>query len=785
MAVALSEEEITPYITESIYKGEVIVGCVNSPISVTLSGTEAAVDAIKEIMDRKRIFARKLTVNVAYHSSQMNNIASEYLRSLQDLTPRTCALPANGQAVMYSSVTGQAVSVDLLQHGKYWLSNMVSKVRFLDAVVQMCQPAATAQGSRGQREISPVDYVVEIGPHSALQRPIKDTMKDIRYDSALKVDTSASRTLLGLAGRSRCHGFKVDLAKANNYSGEAGAQMLTDVPPYPFNHSQTYWHESRLSKNFRFRKHPPHELLGTPTADWNPLAAKWRNIIKAADNPWIKDHCFNCSELYPAAGMIVMAIEVSRQMSTLTETRPIRGYRFKDVSFMNALVLSMSAEGVETQFFLRPHRIHGINSVEGSEFQLFSLLNNSWTENCRGLIFVDCDEADTEVDHGLESKQTFLNSQHLYKRGAQDCNIVVNSVQMYENLDKLGFNFGPTFQTLRDVSYNNEGEATATIKLRDWKEKVSREARSIQEHVIHPTALDGVFHLTVTAITKGGWTAIPTMVPTNLQMLWVSNAFLTSSGLESIRAYSRSVSQGYREASFDIMAVHPEAYEPMIIVNGYQATAVTSLATSSSGHLNWRRLCYSIDWKPDIDLLSKDDLSTYCELADDSTTTYPGERIDQAELVCLYFISEALATLSQKGADIPSAKHKRYMEWMSHHYASPEARVIVDSSEGRKVMEDQLYRGSMIDNLEKSGPEGRLYISVGRILGSVLSNDMDALDFLFKALCYKISTAALPSNRITRRLPPMWIYLPTRTLTNVSLRLVLVPAVPLLQFCTR
>ena len=732
MAVAMSEKQVTPYLTECIHEGEVTVGCVNSPISVTLSGTETAIDAIKEIMDRKKIFARKLAVNVAYHSSRMSDIASEYLGSLQHLTSGTCSLPTNQQPVMYSSVTGRAVSADLLHHGKYWLSNMVSKVRFLDAVVQMCQPAAAEQSRHGQHDLPPVNYIVEIGPHSALQRPIKDTIRDIRYDSALKVDISASRTLLDLAGRLRCHGCKVDLAKVNNCSNEAGAQMLTDLPPYPFNHLQTYWHESRLSRNFRFRKHPPHELLGTPAADWNPLVAKWRNIIKAAENPWIRDHRFNGSELYPAAGMIVMAIEAARQMSTLTETRPILGYRFKDVAFMNALVLSMNAEGVETQFYLRPRKSHGTTGTEGSEFQLFTLLNNNWTENCRGSIFVDYDEADAEVDHGLESKQTSLRSREVYKRGAQRCKIAVNSKQMYENLDKLGFNFGPTFQTLEDVSYNNDGEATATIQLHDWKKKVSTEVRNIQEHVIHPTALDGVFHLTVTAITRGGWTPIPTMVPTSLRTLLVSNAFLAQPGFESIKAYSRSVSQGYREASFDIMAMHPTSYEPMVIVDGYQATAVTSLATSSPGGSHWRRLCYSIDWKPDIDLLSKENLSTYCRIADNATSTFPSERIDQAELVCLYFISDALATLSQNVADISCAKHKRYIEWMSHHCASPEARAILDSPGGRKFMEDQLYRDSVIDNLENSGPEGRLYVSVGRNLGSVLRTEVDALDLLFK-----------------------------------------------------
>lgn len=698
---------------------------------MTLSGPDTAIDVIKKIMDRKQISARKLAVNIAYHSAQMNDIASDYLGSLQGLTPGTCSLPINEQPVMYSSVTGRPVSVDLLHQGEYWLSNMVSKVRFSDAVAQMCQ-SATRQTPNGQHHVPLVNCIIEIGPHSALQKPIKDTIGDIRYGSALRADTSASQTILDLAGCLTCHGCKVDIAEVNGYSNETEAQMLIDLPSYTFNHSQTYWHESRLSKDFRFRKHPPHELLGTPAADWNPLVAKWRNIIKVAENPWIRDHQFNGSEIYPAAGMIVMAIEAARQMSTLTETRPILGYRFKDVSFINAIVLSMSAEGVETQFYLRPRKSHGTTSTEGSEFQIFTLLNNNWTENCRGLIFVDYDEVDAEVDHGLESKQASLGNRNLYKRGSQHCKIAVNSRQMYENLDKLGFNFGHTFQTLRDISYNNDGEATATIQLHKWREEVAEEARNIQEHVIHPTALDGVFHLTVTAITGGGWTPIPTMVPTNLRALFVSNAFLTRPGLDFIKAYSRSLSQSYREATFNIIAVHPTTYEPMVVVDDYQATAVTSLATSSSGDSKWRRLCYSIDWKPDIDLLNKEELSTYCSTADYSTTSFPSEHIDQAELLCLYFICDTLAKLPQKVQNIPPAKHHRYIEWMSHHCASSGARAILDSPEGRNLMQDQLYRDSVIENLEKSGPEGRLYVSVGRNLESVLHNEVDAPDLLFK-----------------------------------------------------
>lgn len=232
---------------------------------------------------------------------------------------------------------------------------------------------------------------------------LSEILGQIGYNSALKMGLSATATILHLVGELRCHGYVVDLLAANNISGKPNVTMLVDLPAYRFNHSQIYWHESRLSKNFRFRKHPRHELLGTPTADWNHLEAKWRNIIKETENPWIKDHVFNGVELYPAAGMMVMAIEAARQVFTSIADRPIKGYSFLDVTFSKALTLPMTAEGVETQFYLRPQKTQGVSSSQTSEFRLCMISNNERIENFRGTIITEYNEEEVEVDHGLEA----------------------------------------------------------------------------------------------------------------------------------------------------------------------------------------------------------------------------------------------------------------------------------------------------------------------------------------------------------------------------------------------
>ncbi|MCJ1427402.1 hypothetical protein MMC29_005305 [Sticta canariensis] len=77
-SVALSELDLKPYIEQLSLQGTIAVGCVNSPKSTTVIGDEKLVDALKTIMDQRKIFARKLAVDVDYHSAQMNGLADEY-----------------------------------------------------------------------------------------------------------------------------------------------------------------------------------------------------------------------------------------------------------------------------------------------------------------------------------------------------------------------------------------------------------------------------------------------------------------------------------------------------------------------------------------------------------------------------------------------------------------------------------------------------------------------------------------------------------------------------------
>lgn len=731
ISVALSELDLKPYIEQLSLQGTIAVGCVNSPRSTTITGDEKLVDALKTIMDERKIFARKLAVDVAYHSAQMNGLADEYQILIKNrLQPRSysCTLPL---PTMHSSITGRRISNGKLRESAYWVSNLISKVEFSDALLNMCQAKESKQISADRSTTSAIDYLVEIGPHSSLRRIVKDTVRtEISYSSVLERNTSALNSALDFAGRLHSCGYIVNLMAVNFPTQASTAlEMLTTLPEYPFNHSLSYWHESRISKNFRFRPTPRHELLGTRSTDWNHSEAKWRNVIKRSESPWISHHKFGDNELYPGAGMIVMAVEAGRQLAS--KPTEINGYRFEDVHFPNALILPTNSEYVETHFYLRSRKGNS-TCPEWSEFGLYVYLENEWMETCRGRLMIEYKNSANEVNSVYENEQNRKRLKDTYISGAKSCGVTIDSKRLYENFASFGFHFGPTFQTLKEVSYGDDGECTGMCYLREWRTKVPEGTGNIQPHVIHPTGLDSVFHLPLVGLTKGGWKQVPVVVPTLARKLWVSNDFLTQPDLQSVKAYSKVRWTGYREIESDTVALNAMTDEPLIVVEACRGTTVGSLDAYS-----WRRLCFHITWKPDLDMLDSEQLSAYCGRGSNRIHFDLHDIVDTCEFACLYFLWVANEAVSEKERTNLSNSHGKYIAWMGHYFSQDQSQALLSSPEMSRLMDDEQYRERYLHNLENSSVEGKLIVSVGRHLIGILRGEIDTLSFLFEGSLMK------------------------------------------------
>ena len=553
ISVALSPEQAQSYLVKAAKRssvGDLTVACINSPKNVTISGPLTGIDHLKKILDDNNIFARKLQVENAYHSGYMNTIAEDYKRLVGILESGN--LGANlEQPPFYSSVTGSLASLKDLQTGEYWIKNLISPVQFLQAITAMFTDTTPGVKKLGARKTSaPITELLEIGPHGALRGPIREIIRElpesnkINYETLLKRGSSATQTSLVVVGGLYCRGHGVNIAKINESKAKhLSNNLLVDLPSYPFNHSKSYWSESRLGEGYRFRKSPRHELLGAPVPDWDKNNAIWRNWIRISENPWVKDHRVTGSTLYPAAGMLIMAIEASRQLASAGKR--VKGFRFKEVVLHMALRIPRNAEGVETHFHLRPYLDStAATSSSWSEFELRSFEGGEWREHCRGLIQTEYESQSTPVDDGLEDRMFAEICASRVEEAERACQKDVPAKQLYELLQTVGLDFGPTFQNLSDMRIDQDRNAVATVNAPDIKSRMPH--GYVQPHLIHPTTLDGVLQSILVALTRGGREINAVMVPTAIRELWVSSDPSTTH--DSLRLCASANFLGFRHS---------------------------------------------------------------------------------------------------------------------------------------------------------------------------------------------------------------------------------------------
>ena len=300
MAVALSVQDAMSHITQLANKTgapKLTIACINSPKSVTISGDARQLDLLQAQLSAKSIFARRLNVDMAYHSPEMQVLAHSYHESMQVLKkgilpPRT--------VTMLSTVTGRWVSEDALRDPQYWVDNMVSPVQFSPVVEKMTFQSNRKVWKRldcSHRNYPRVTFMLEIGFHGALRGPLRDILGavpgggSVNYESVLVRNQPPFQTLLGSMGQLFCHGYSVDFAAINRTRDtESAPKLLCNFPEYRFNHSQRYWTESRIAERFRLHPQKKLDLLGKPSPDWNKAEAKWRNFIRIAEMPWVEDH---------------------------------------------------------------------------------------------------------------------------------------------------------------------------------------------------------------------------------------------------------------------------------------------------------------------------------------------------------------------------------------------------------------------------------------------------------------------------------------------------------------
>ncbi|KAL4890134.1 ketoacyl-synt-domain-containing protein [Aspergillus ambiguus] len=600
LAASLSERDATSYI-QRVTKGHLVVACVNSPASVTISGDLAAIRELESELKTNNIFARQLKVDTAYHSPHMETIGQLYRDSISTVA-RACqgtSSSAATKAKMFSSVTGEIVDPSDLGPN-YWVANLLGQVKFMQAIESMVSHSHTKRKSAPQR-YSYVDIMVEIGPHGALQGPINQTLsaseRHCASISLLDRKSDASVALLHALGRLFQHGYNTDVTSVNiaSHVHVPEKSLLVDLPSFPWNHTRGYWYESALSSNYRFRNTPRKDLLGSRDNEGNEYEARWRQFFRLKENPWIEDHCVQGQIVYPAAGMIVMALEAVAEITR--PDKPVEGYELRDVVIKNAIIVPRSDEGVETILHLRRWRTGSLAS--GSVWQEFRIYSrsgtNPWSDNCTGLIRTlhggeDIPFRSTRKTHGIKWEPCNATSEQYP---------ALTPTDFYTKVVAMGFQFGPAFQNITEFRKAHDS-LWCTVRIPDIASHMPHGVTDA--HVVHPCTLDPIIHSALGILDDDEGAR----VPTSLKRLFISARAPTAPG--TLLAITSSVQAlGLRDAEADILATVRGSSELLIAVEAVNMTRVggsdASPSTSRDTPAESKKIVSRVEWREDISYL--------------------------------------------------------------------------------------------------------------------------------------------------------------------------------------
>lgn len=345
VATGMSKSEAVAFCNNPLFGGRIQLAATNSPKSTTLSGDLAAIHLALKQEDGKLEGSKVLHVDMAYHSRHMTTPAIWYVKAMRryGVSP----VPGGNQTIWVSSVKDRSRTGAQDLDCQYWADNMVNQVEFCEAVEHVL--------SRSGDEF---DCAIEIGPHPALQGPFRQTAETlgriIPYACPLHRTKDSGVSVSDFLGWmwSKFGPSGIDLRSYIEQSPmpDLLQSRLSNLPPYPFDHSVAYWRDSRISHQYNFRNEAPHELLGVRGREDTMYELKWRNILKVDMIPWLEHHRFQDQALLPASAYCVMALDAARYFLA---GRPASLVELLNIKILSGVPIESEGPGVETHFSLR------------------------------------------------------------------------------------------------------------------------------------------------------------------------------------------------------------------------------------------------------------------------------------------------------------------------------------------------------------------------------------------------------------------------------------------------
>ncbi|RDW56652.1 hypothetical protein BP6252_14065 [Coleophoma cylindrospora] len=720
LAVGLSAQEVQRYMRNDslgaeLTREKIVIACINSPKSVTMSGDLSQVKDLQRRLDSDNVFNRMLVVDVAYHSHHMDLVKSHYLSEMKDLQP--CTKPSG--VTMISSVTGKPIGPRDLD-ASYWAQNMVSCVLFTDAL----EKAVQLPGIAGQSLTNTVDAVVEIGPHSALAGPIKQSLKafnasKVGYHSTIVRNVDGAKSVMEMAGGLACSGLRVNFNAINDPAQSVSKETLPDLPTYNWHHTMSHWSEGRSSSQYRFRKFPRHDLLGVLCDDSNPLEPKWRNYIRIAEAPWLRGHAFQGNIVVPASAYICSVLEAVRQV-TVSSGRMWKDMvcRFRQIHCEKALLISEESTGIETLLSLRPYTYSAQESSSSwKEFRIFSLsAEGETTEHCRGLVSTEQQILGGSASEQLENPARKNPSSHISEISKSHQRFV-NPRRFYGDLKSIGVEYTGAFANITKISASSRN-ALCTISVPETKS--SMPGMFEQPHCLHPATLDMCFHAPFVCLRASGDMKSP-LVISHIEELNISSDINTAPATSFVAHVSAEPFGAMKSKAMVAVADNTDAARPPVIdIKGLLYTRTLESSPEAS-RPQGEYFCHQIKWDMDVASANAEGLGRLCQ--DQSSDDCATRRRDAYDKYAQKVIQTVTSSITAEDEARMEEHHKKLLKWMWAH----KSKSYVDGE------------GDSRDIIQSLGVDGQMLVRVGDHMMEILRGKADALTILLEEdLLYKV-----------------------------------------------
>ncbi|OHV20413.1 erythronolide synthase [Parafrankia soli] len=196
------------------FADQVELAAVNGPASVVLAGEDAALDELVAAFESEGIRARRIPVDYASHSRQVERISGVLIQALAGLDPRPPRVP------FFSTVDVKWVE-DAELDGGYWYRNLRCPVRFASATRSLLDG--------GYR------MFLEVSTHPVLAPAIAETVDQwdgppVAVLESLRRDDGGPDRFTRSAAAAFVRGVTVDLAGASHAAAHDGPAGTADGP---------------------------------------------------------------------------------------------------------------------------------------------------------------------------------------------------------------------------------------------------------------------------------------------------------------------------------------------------------------------------------------------------------------------------------------------------------------------------------------------------------------------------------------------------------------------------